>query len=86
MSWRIVAHNNLGLCWFGRIREMGSGFLRTVANRCLAAARGCSERGPKQEFHEIAQQLLRKANELDGLLPPIPITKGAPSGREDNPC
>jgi hypothetical protein len=63
---------------------MGSGFLRTVADRCLAAARECSDSRAKQEFHEIAQQLLRKANELDGLLPPVPITKGPPSDREGN--
>ena len=64
---------------------MGSGFLRTVADRCLAAGKDCVDPRAKKEFHEIAQQLLRKANELDGLLPPVPITKGPPSDREGNP-
>jgi hypothetical protein len=64
---------------------MGSAFLRTVANRCVAAARECSDPRAKQEIHEIAQQLLRKANELDGKLPPVPIRKGAPSGRKGDP-
>ena len=85
MSWMTDAHNNLGLCRFGWIKEMGSGFLRTVANRCVAAARECSDPRAIKEFHEIAQQLLYKANELDGKLPPIPIRKGAPSDRKGDP-
>jgi hypothetical protein len=85
LSWLTDARNNLQLYRFGRIKEMGSGFLRTVANRCVAAARECSDPRAIKEFHEIAQQLLYKANELDGKLPPIPIRKGAPSDRKGDP-
>jgi hypothetical protein len=64
---------------------MASAFLRTVANRCLAAERECSEPGSKKEFREIAQQLLRRANEMDGKVPPVAIRRGAPSDRKGDP-
>jgi hypothetical protein len=57
---------------------MNSDFLRAVALRCLGAARECSEATAKSKFYDIAEELLRKANELEGLLVPVPIRNPAP--------
>ena len=45
--------------------QMESSSLRAVAGRCLAAARECFDLHAKQEFREIADDLIRKADELD---------------------
>ena len=44
---------------------MESWSLRALSGRCLAAARECFDLHAKREFREIADELTRKADELD---------------------
>ena len=60
---------------------MNGDFLRGMALRCLGAARECSEAAAKAKFYEIAEELLRKANEIEGLLMSVSIRGPAPEGR-----
>jgi hypothetical protein len=60
---------------------MNGEFLRGVALRCLGAARECSETAAKSKFYDIAEELLRKANEIDGLLTSVSIRDPAPVSR-----
>jgi hypothetical protein len=46
---------------------MQSIYLRVLAGRCRAAARNCCDLGARQEFRDIADELIRKADELDGF-------------------
>ena len=46
---------------------MDGNFLRILASRCLSAARDCLELRAREEFREIGEALLRKANEIDHL-------------------
>lgn len=57
---------------------MQGGFLREIAARCLSAARQTLEREAKETFVAIAEDLLRKANEVDGLIPPAPLRRQPP--------
>lgn len=52
-------------------------FLRDIATRCLIAARQCFECEAKETFIAIAEELTRKANEVDGLNLPPPFTRQA---------
>jgi hypothetical protein len=60
---------------------MNGEFLRGMALRCLGAARECSETTAKSRFYDIAEELLRKANEIEGLLAPIALRGPAPESR-----
>ena len=61
---------------------MNSDFLRNVALRCLGAARDCSDSTAKTKFYDIAEELLRKANEIEGLIPPMSRRHTAPKDGE----
>jgi hypothetical protein len=60
---------------------MNGEFLRGMALRCLGAARECTETAAKSKFYEIAEELLRKANEIEGLLTSVSIRDPAPESR-----
>jgi hypothetical protein len=60
---------------------MNGDFLRGVALRCLGAARECTETAAKSKFYDIAEELLRKANEIEGLLTSVSIRDPAPETR-----
>jgi hypothetical protein len=60
---------------------MNGDFLRGMALRCLGAARECTEAAAKSKFYEIAEELLRKANEIEGLLTSFSIRDPAPEIR-----
>jgi hypothetical protein len=61
---------------------MNGDFLRGVALRCLGAARECTEIAAKSKFYDIAEELLRKANEVEGLLTTVVIRDPAPESRD----
>lgn len=63
---------------------MNSDFLRNVALRCLGAARECTEPGAKTKFYDVAEELLRKANEIEGLIPPASRRHATPKDGEDD--
>jgi hypothetical protein len=66
---------------FAGAEAMNGEFLRGVALRCLGAARECSETAAKSKFYDIAEELLRKANEIEGLLTSVSIRDPAPENR-----
>jgi hypothetical protein len=51
---------------------MDGEYLRVIALRCFAVARECSDDRSRRKLIEIAEELLCKANEVDGT--PLPIT------------
>jgi hypothetical protein len=63
---------------------MNGDFLRGMALRCVGAARECSEAAAKSKFYEIAEELLRKANEIEGLLTSVTIRDPAPESSDRN--
>ena len=48
---------------------MDGAYLKTMARRCLIAASMTADIHAKNAFCEIAKDLIRKANEIDGLIP-----------------
>jgi len=48
---------------------MGGAYLKAMAERCLIAAHMTADMRAKNDFCEIAKDLIRKANEIDGLIP-----------------
>jgi hypothetical protein len=66
---------------FDMAEVMNGEFLRGMALRCLGAARECTETAAKSKFYDIAEELLRKANEIEGLLTPVAIRDPAPLSR-----
>jgi hypothetical protein len=45
-------------------------FLRQTALRCLAIARECADKAVKAKLYDLSEELIRKANEVDGTKPP----------------
>lgn len=45
-------------------------FLRQMALRCLAIAGECSDEAVKAKLYDLSEELLRKANEIEGTTPP----------------
>jgi hypothetical protein len=50
---------------------MNGEYLRVTALRCFAVAQECSDDRPKRKLIKIAEELLCKANEVDGSAVPI---------------
>ena len=50
-------------------------FLRRAALQCLAIARECAEITAKRKLYDLSEEMLRKANELDGTLQPIKVIR-----------
>jgi hypothetical protein len=50
---------------------MNGEYLRVTALRCFAVAQECSDDRPKRKLIKIAEELLCKANEVDGAAVPI---------------
>ena len=57
---------------------MQTSFLRDIAVRCLVAARRCGDRSAQEAFVAIAEEVTRKANEEEGLIPPAVLREKAP--------
>ena len=57
---------------------MQANFLRDIAVRCLVAARQCDDRNAKATFVAIAEEVTRRANESEGLIPPAALREKAP--------
>jgi hypothetical protein len=56
---------------------MKASYFFSLAKRCLSAADECLDRRAKEEFQQIAEELIRKANELDGTKADIDDTSSA---------
>jgi hypothetical protein len=54
---------------------MNGEYLRVTALRCFAVAQECSDDGSKRKLIKIAEELLCKANEVDGSTVPITTLK-----------
>jgi hypothetical protein len=76
-----ISRYPLPLGGFDKAEVMNGDFLRGVALRCLGAARECTETAAKSKFYDIAEELLRKANEIEGLLTSVSIRDPAPENR-----
>jgi hypothetical protein len=61
-------------------RGMNGRGLREFALECLIAERGSSQPTEKDSFRVIAERLVRRANELDGVLPPATVARGPALG------
>ena len=48
---------------------MDDNYFRILARRCLEASRGCFDLQAKEEFRRLAEELARKADELDHVDP-----------------
>jgi hypothetical protein len=60
---------------------MQANFLRDIALRCLVAARYCDDHTAQATFVAIAEEVTRKANEAEGLIPPVALRGKAPAQR-----
>ena len=58
-------------------------YLRTLATRCLAAARQSFDLRAIEEFRKLADEFTQKADELERTDPPVVITKRNPAERRD---
>jgi len=54
---------------------MDGEFLRRAALQCLAIARECSEISAKRKLYDMSEEMLRKANEVDGTVAPIKVVR-----------
>jgi hypothetical protein len=61
---------------------MDSTYFRHLAARCLGAARHSFDIDAVGEFRKLADEFVRKADELERIDPPIVITKGRVAKRE----
>jgi hypothetical protein len=57
---------------------MGGRRLRELAFQCFVAARDTCEPIIQDDYLAIAARLVRRANEKDGLIPSVAVTKQAP--------
>jgi hypothetical protein len=60
---------------------MDSSYLFGLAKRFLAIADDCLDRPVKDELVEIAEDLIRKANELERLKPRLGVAQSAAQAR-----
>jgi len=51
-------------------------YLRTLATRCLAAARQSFDLRAIEEFRKLADEFTQKADQLERINPPVVITNG----------
>jgi hypothetical protein len=61
---------------------MDATYLRTLAKRCYASAQTCFDLRAKEDFRLLGDDLTHKAEELEGLRPPVVIAKRGPGDRE----
>jgi hypothetical protein len=52
--------------------------LREFAFQCFIAARGSYEPIVRDDYRALAARLVQRANEKDGLIPSVVVTKQAP--------
>ena len=62
---RAVSRRYLDCTW--QVASVNSHYLFQLACRCIDASRECSDHRAKEAFRDIAEDLIRKANELDGV-------------------
>jgi hypothetical protein len=61
---------------------MDASYFRTLAARCLSASRNCFELRAKEEFRQLANEFLQKADEVERVDLPIAMTTRGAGERE----
>jgi len=57
-------------------------YFRSLATRCLAAARNSFDIRAIEEFRKLAAEFTQKADQLERTYPPVLITKRGTAGRK----